>query len=94
VIVRIEGIWGFFTCGKRQETRETSLSMDLLLQQSLKTYLVFKLVMGVLVLVLMVILCSMSMRAPPFAIRSTIEEVIALQIFAFIYKIFVFLNHL
>jgi hypothetical protein len=59
VIVRIEGIWGFFTCGKRQETRETSLSMDLLLQQSLKTYLVFKLVMGVLVLVLMVILCSM-----------------------------------
>ena len=28
------------------------------------------------------------------AIRSTIEEVIALQIFAFIYKIFLFFNHL
>ena len=77
-----------------EETGKTSFSMDLLLQHSLMTYLVFKLEVDVVVLVLMVILCSMSMRAPPFAIRSTIEEVIALQIFAFIYKIFVFLNHL
>lgn len=65
-----------------------------LLQQSLMTYLVFKLVAGVLVLVLNGHTLLHVNESSSLAIRSTIEEVIALQIFAFIYKIFLFFNHL